>query len=280
MPLLSIVIIAIVQGITEFLPISSSGHLLLAHWALQGAEAQNNYAQNHLFDIAVHVGTLLAVLLYFRKDVLNLIDGALVALSRNNKAKQVTENRHLFFMVILASIPVIIAGFVLQLWQPSFLNWLTLIAITNIVFGLLLYWTDQKGTQTKNVSQLSLGQAFLIGVAQIFALAPGTSRSGVTMTAGLFFQLTRAEAARFSLLLAIIAISGAGALGTIDLVQSGDFQLGLDIALAAFLSFLTAYIAIFAMMKWLERATFTPFVIYRIAFGIILLILIQQGALA
>lgn len=280
MPLLSIVIIAIVQGITEFLPISSSGHLLLAHWALQGAEAQNNYAQNHLFDIAVHVGTLLAVLLYFRKDVLNLIDGALVALSRNNKAKQVTENRHLFFMVILASIPVIIAGFVLQLWQPSFLNWLTLIAITNIVFGLLLYWADQKGTQTKNVSQLSLGQAFLIGVAQIFALAPGTSRSGVTMTAGLFFQLTRAEAARFSLLLAIIAISGAGALGTIDLVQSGDFQLGLDIALAAFLSFLTAYIAIFAMMKWLERATFTPFVIYRIAFGIILLILIQQGALA
>ena len=115
---------------------------------MQGAEAQNNYAQNHLFDIAVHVGTLLAVLLYFRKDVLNLIDGALVALSRNNKAKQVTENRHLFFMVILASIPVIIAGFVLQLWQPSFLNWLTLIAITNIVFGLLLYWADQKGTQT------------------------------------------------------------------------------------------------------------------------------------
>ena len=100
------------------------------------------------------------------------------------------------------------------------------------------------------------------------------------MTAGLFFQLTRAEAARFSLLLAIIAIAGAGTLGALDLMQSGDFQLGLDIALAAFLSFLTAYAAIFAMMKWLERATFTPFVIYRIAFGIILLILIQQGVFA
>tara|TARA_Y100000034_G_scaffold132391_1_gene195250 strand:+ start:206 stop:1048 length:843 start_codon:yes stop_codon:yes gene_type:complete len=280
MPFLSIVIIAIVQGITEFLPISSSGHLLLTHWALQGAEAQNNYAQNHLFDIAVHVGTLLAVLLYFRKDVLSLIQGALATVLRTNRKTDASESRHLFLMVILASLPVILAGLALQLWQPAFLNWLTLIAITNIVFGLLLYWADQKGTQTKSVSELTLGQAFLIGVAQIFALAPGTSRSGVTMTAGLFFQLTRAEAARFSLLLAIIAIAGAGTLGALDLMQSGDFQLGLDIALAAFLSFLTAYAAIFAMMKWLERATFTPFVIYRIAFGIILLILIQQGVFA
>ncbi len=271
---LPIIILALVQGITEFLPISSSGHLVLMHWLLEGNEASNNYTQNHLMDIAVHVGTLFAVLLYFREDVAKLFMGFFGFFSKGKD-----KNKKLTSSVIVASIPVILAGALLHNFQPDFMNSLMVIAIANIVFAVLLYISDRVKVASRTSETLSLKEALFIGVMQSLALIPGTSRSGVTMTAGRFLGLSRAEAARFSLLLAIIAIGGAGTLGIYDVAQGGDATFGMEVALAAFIAFIAAYIAIILMMRWLEKATFTPFVLYRILFGIILIALIQTGTL-
>lgn len=273
MLLLPIFILALVQGITEFLPISSSGHLVLTHWALQGSEAATNYEQNHLMDIAVHVGTLLAVLLYFRTDVCKLIEGSLGLL---HKKKTDTKGR-LAGLIIIASLPVIAVGAALHYLQPGFMNSLTVIAVANIVFALLLYISDRTETKIRTAEMLGVKEALFIGCMQVLALIPGTSRSGVTMTAARFLGLSRAEAARFSLLLAIIAIGGAGVLGIYDVIGTGNAQFGMGVLFAALISFIAAYIAITIMMRWLEKASFTPFVIYRLIFGVALIVLIQAG---
>ncbi len=274
MLLFPIIILALVQGITEFLPISSSGHLILTHWLLDGDGASENYAQNHLMDIAVHIGTLCAVLLYFRKDVVKLFEGFFGFFTKGK-----TEKTKLTSAVIVASIPVIFAGIILHKLQPDFMNSLMVIAIANIVFAILLYVSDKVKVEAKTSEDIGFKEALFIGVMQALALIPGTSRSGVTMTAGRFLGLSRGEAARFSLLLAMVAIGGAGTLGVYDVIQGEDAKFGMEVAIAAIISFITAYIAIILMMKWLERATFTPFVIYRILFGIALIILIQTGML-
>ena len=271
MILLHLIILAIVQGITEFLPISSSGHLVLAHWMMQGADAAGNYAENHLMDIAVHIGTLGAVILYFRADFKKLVKGGLDIL-RFRK----TTDRSMAMMVLISSVPVIIIGFFLSLWPLDIMNSLYVIAIANIFFGLLLWLADRKPT-TEVVETLTFKQALFIGLAQAVALIPGTSRSGITMTAARMINFKREEAARYSLMLAMVAISGAGILGSLKLWDTGDFQLGEDLLIAAALAFITAYVAILVMMKWLGKATFTPFVIYRVLFGLVLLGLLYSG---
>lgn len=274
MLLFPIIILALVQGITEFLPISSSGHLILTHWLLDGDGASENYSQNHLMDIAVHIGTLCAVLLYFRKDVVKLFEGFFGFFTKGK-----TEKTKLTSAVIVASIPVIFAGIILHKLQPDFMNSLMVIAVANIVFAILLYVSDKVKVEAKTSEDVGFKEALFIGIMQALALIPGTSRSGVTMTAGRFLGLSRGEAARFSLLLAMVAIGGAGILGVYDVIQGEDAKFGMEVALATIISFITAYIAIILMMKWLEKATFTPFVIYRILFGIALIILIQTGML-
>ena len=269
MPLYHILLLALIQGLTEFLPVSSSGHLVLTH-ALLGNGAQDLcWKTNRLMDVAVHVGTLLAVLLYFRKDLFNMLGGIF---NKNSSGFKMATH------LIIASLPVIIAGFMLHKMEPSFLCMIEVMAWTTLIFGIVL-WAADRFENTKTLDKMGLPQALIIGISQTLALIPGVSRSGITMTSARFLGFTRVEAARFSLLLSIVAISGAGALSGLDLFQTGDLKLGSDVLIAIFLSFATGWISIALMMKWLSRATFTPFAIYRIILGIALLSMLYGGVI-
>ena len=272
MPLLHIVILALVQGLSEFLPISSSGHLILVHVALghRGAE------MNLILDIAVHVGTLFAVLLYFRKDVMAMLCGC-VCTAQGKGADH--KGRNMLVYVLVASLPVIIIGFILHSMMPDMWRSVTVTAWCTLIFGVVLWVADKKGSQTRTVEDMGFKDALIVGAAQVLALIPGVSRSGITMTAARFLGVSRTESARFSMLLAMVAISGAGALGSLSLLESGDLALGLDVLFAIVFSFLSALVALHLMMRWLEKASFTPFVIYRIALGVLLLGLIYGGVI-
>ncbi len=267
MPLLHIIILALIQGITEFLPISSSGHLVLAHAALDG-NANQEWDKHILMDVAVHVGTLLSVLLYFRKDVIMMISG-FFALFKKGGVNH--SGNALTLKILIGSIPVIIAGFALNAIEPSWLLAVEIVTWTTLIFGIALWVADKKEQSEKTLDELSFRHAFIIGISQCLALIPGTSRSGITMTAGRFLGYNRTECAHYSLLLGIIAISGAGALGGLELLNDPNLHLGQDIIIAAALAFISGYIAIMLMMKWLKRASFTPFAIYRVILGLALL---------
>ena len=269
MPFYHILILALIQGISEFLPISSSGHLVLTHEALGHGGQDLCWRANRMLDVAVHVGTLLSVLVYFRKDLFGMLCGII---------KPKSEGFSLGRNVLIASIPVIIAGFILQKFQPSFLCLLEIMAWMTLLFGIIL-WIADRFENKKMLDSMNGTQAFLIGLSQALALIPGVSRSGITMTSARFLGFSRVEAARFSLLLSIIAISGAGLLNGIDLVKTENISLGADIISAVLLSFLSGWIAISLMMKWLSKASFKPFAIYRIILGIILLGFIYSGGL-
>jgi len=255
-PFYQLIVLAIVQGITEFLPISSSGHLVitskLAGWPDQGLT----------IDIAVHAGTLVAVLVYFRSDIWQVIAGGARLLTG-----RMTPGGRLALLLIVGTLPLVAAGFLLKPYVSSLLRNTELIAWTTIGFGLLLGLIDRVSMTLRRTEHLGFGNAVFIGVAQILALLPGTSRSGITITAGRLLGMERREAARFSMLLSIPAILGAATLAGRDLYLSHDIALGYDSAIAAGLSFVTALIAISAMMRWLQRASYWPFVAYRILLG-------------
>jgi len=259
---LNLLVLAVVQGITEFLPISSSAHLILVPqlfgWADQGLA----------IDIAVHVGTLLAVMAYFHAEVWRLIVGGL-----NLVTGRADGDTRLLLQIVVATIPVVLLGFILKgLIADEFRSPL-LIAATTIGFGVLLFVADRKGDAAdRTLTGMTYRDALLIGLFQALALVPGVSRSGITMTAALFLAFSRTEAARFSLLLSIPTIIAAGLLGAIDLWQSGDATLQADAVYAAVLAFAAALLAIWAMMAWLKRFSFTPFVVYRLVLGALLLL--------
>ena len=256
MSLVEILVLAAVQGITEFLPISSSAHLILLPalfgWTDQGVT----------FDIAVHVGTLAAVVVYFRGDVTMLAFGAvdLVRLRWTTAAR-------LTLWVGVASVPIVIAGLAVHASDPGWMRSVEVIAWATIGFGILLYLADRFAPEDRPLARAGWRTAIVVGLAQVLALIPGTSRSGITMTAARALGLRRDEAARFSLLLSIPTILGAGVLAARDLAQSGDIALGRDALLGAVLSFAFALAAIAGLMAWLRRAGFAPFVLYRLALG-------------
>lgn len=264
MTLLQIIVLALVQGITEFLPISSSGHLimvpLLTDWPDQGL----------IMDVGVHVGTLGAVMLYFRRDVGQMI----LAFWHMVTARKDYDipSRRLMLALILSTIPVVIIGAVVAKmgWNDD-MRTLEVIGWASVIFGLLLYAMDIKCAAIKQLTNLKYGQALLIGFAQVLALIPGTSRSGITMTAARGLGFTRPEAARFSMLMSIPTIMAAGLLEGLELAESGNITLGANIYLGAGLSFIAALCAIALLMKWLERSSMTPFVIYRVLLGLGLL---------
>ena len=257
-----IILLALIQGITEFLPISSSGHLVLAH------EIIGKTQHDLTIDVAVHVGTLFAVFVYFKKDITKM----LCSLKSGG-------DKNLVFAIIIGSLPVIAAGYIIHLTGPEWTRSLYLTAWCTLIFGIVLWIADKYSKTEKKIESISLKQAFIIGLAQVLALIPGTSRSGITMTAARGLGFTRTESARFSLLLAMVAISGAGTLGTIDIIQQGNISLGIDVFIAAIMAFLSGLLAITLMMKWLEKASFAPFIIYRIILGIVLLFLLYSGSL-
>ena len=222
--------------------------------------------QGLLIDVAVHVGTLGAVMLYFWRDVGTMLFGlgGLVTGRWDPGAK-------LAVMVVIGTLPVVVAGFTLNSYLPQGLRSIEVIGWATLGFGILLYAADRFGGVTRHLENLHVPDAVIIGFSQILALIPGTSRSGITMTAARMLGFDRSEAARFSLLLSIPTILGAGLLKGLELHQTGNAQLTSDALTAAGLALLSAMVAIWAMMAWLRRATFTPFVVYRIVLGILLL---------
>ena len=254
--LTQIVVLALVQGITEFLPISSSGHLALVPslvcWPDQGL----------LIDVAVHVGTLGAVTAYLWRDVWSILTG----LARPRAGLDDSGVR-LFFHLAVATVPVVIAGYLMHKYIGDGLRSMEVIAWATLGFGVVLYAADRTGLTVRRIDHMSWGVALAIGMTQILALIPGASRSGVTMTAARMLGYERREAARFSMLLSIPTIVAAGTLVGIEIVQSGDARLQADAAITAALAFVSALVTIFLMMGWLRRASFTPFVVYRIFLG-------------
>lgn len=261
MSLEQIIVLAIIQGISEFLPISSSGHLILipafTGWPDQGLE----------IDIMVHVGSLFAIIAYFRRDVARLIAGAADALRW-----RFTDNARLAVMIALATIPAVLfaillkkTGFLSQVRGAEIVGW------NAILFGILLYASDRFGSHIRTMADMRLGRAMIIGVAQAMALIPGTSRSGITMTAARAMGFERSESARFSFLLGIPAIAGAGLLTGLEFIESGN-GLPPGALLAAGFSFLASLAAIAFLMAMVKRMSFLPFVLYRLALGIVLLV--------
>lgn len=256
MTLFQILILAIVQGLTEFLPISSSGHLVVTSQVVGWPD------QGLIIDIAVHVGTLVAVSLYFWRDSLRLVGGTLRLLTFRRG-----PDTRLAAKLIVATLPVVAAGyFGRNVLIPLFRN-VEVIAWATVAFAVLLWIADRVGMTIRRIEHLGYFGALAIGVAQVLALIPGTSRSGITMTAARFLGMERVEAARFSLLMSIPTIAGAGTLAGYELWQSGDVRLGYDAAVAAGLAFVAGLVSIAAMMRWLHVSGFTPFVLYRLALG-------------
>lgn len=262
---LQILLLAIVQGLTEFLPISSSGHLILAP-TLFGFDDQGL-----AFDVAVHLGSLLAVLGYFRRDIIRIATGWLRALVPSGPASQ--ESR-LGWAIIIGTIPVVIAGLAFKSIVESEVRAPWIIAATTIVFGLLLGGVDLIAKRQRDIERLTLKDALIIGLSQVLALIPGTSRSGITMTTGLWLGLTREAASRFSFLLSIPTILASSTLVTLDLLQQEAAVDWASLATAVVLSGLAAYVAIHLFLRFIERIGMWPFVLYRLALGSVILWLI------
>jgi len=260
--LLHLIILAAVQGISEFLPVSSSGHLVLlphlAGWRDQGLN----------IDIAVHVGTLGAVLVYFHRDIWRILRGFLGGMKRERKA-----GRALGFNLLVSVPPVIIAGGLMAYFAPEIFRSPLIVAWTMLGFGILLWLADHVGMTVRRIEHMTYGSAFIIGIAQMLALLPGTSRSGITITAARFLGFERSAAARFSMLMSIPVIFAAGAVAGRDLVEKGEPIVTGDAGIAAAIAFLTALVSIAILMVMLKRASFAPFVIYRVLLGISLLVL-------
>jgi undecaprenyl-diphosphatase len=263
LPILHIFVLALVQGITEFFPVSSSGHLilvpLLTGWQDQGI----------VIDVSLHVGTLLAVLVYFYKDALAMAVGVVSLLLGRS-----TEGARLALKVLIATVPAVITGVALHNVGTAMLRNMELVAWMLILFGILMGVADRYCMAVRKVSHLGIPDAVVIGIAQAVALIPGVSRSGITMTAGRALGMERSEAARFSLLLAIPTIIGAAAFEGLTLARSGDLRLGADAGVAVLLAFMIALVAIAVLMRWVRRATLLPFVLYRLALGAGLLALV------
>lgn len=258
---IQIAFLALIQGLTEFLPISSSGHLILMPqlfgWQDQGLA----------FDVAVHVGTLAAVVIYFRNDIWLMTRDW----SNSIVTRQPTSNSRLAWWVIFATIPAVAFGLFLNNDLEDTLRNPLIIAATTIGFGVLLWWSDIKGQKVRDEYSLSFKDIMIIGFAQAIALIPGTSRSGITITAALMIGLTPQAAARFSFLLSIPIILGAGLLKLKDLIESTNPVQWDALIGGAVLSFISAYIVIALFLKWINKIGMAPFALYRFALGALLI---------
>ena len=264
MTLIQLVVLAIIQGITEFLPISSSAHLILAPIAVDGWTDQGP-----LIDIAAHVGSLVAVLLYFRSETAMLTRGGLDMLRFKP-----SDDRKLFLFIAAATIPTLALAAVFVLFDISdALRSPVVIGWTSIIFGALLWLADRSKGAREGLENITWRDAISIGLAQMVALVPGVSRSGITMTMARFLGIGRTEAARFSMLLAIPTILALGFFAAIKIAQEGAGATMSAAAIVAMLSFVCAYAAIAVLMRLTRSISFTPFVIYRLIFGVLLLAL-------
>ena len=268
MDILQLILLAIIQGLTEFLPVSSSAHLILPAqvlgWEDQGA----------MIDLMAHFGSLFAVLAYFRKDVAGMISGFFDLLRR-----RLNTNSVLALNLILATPPVLLLGAALEFGGLSdAMRDPLIIAIAFMFFGVVLWIADIRGSQSKTTEDLTWKGAIGMGLAQALALIPGTSRSGITMTAALGMGLTRSEAARFSMLMSLPVIGAGGMFAMLKLASEGSGSANLTAGLiVAALSFIAAYATIAVFMKYVPKIGMFPFMVYRLLLGAVLLAWIFMG---
>lgn len=262
MELIQIIVLSLLQGFTEFLPISSSAHLILPSQVLGWDD------QGLAFDVATHIGTLAAVILYFRRDILTITQGWFTTGFSGNS----NEHARLGWAIIIATIPAGLVGVIFGDWIEAHLRSAAVIAYSTIGFGILLLVADRTAKEQKEMLHMTLMVALIIGLFQALALIPGTSRSGITMTAALLLGFHRNTAARFSFLISIPLILAAGLLKTKDLVEQAATVDWATIGLAALLSAVSAYVCIYFFLSLINRIGMTPFVVYRLLLGAILLI--------
>lgn len=262
MDIVQIIILALVQGLTEFLPISSSAHLILVPYLTDWPD------QGLAFDVAVHVGTLSAVVLYFRKEINSMLFAWFASFKGNH-----SEDSKLAWGVLIGTIPVGLAGLIFKDVISEHLRTPLVIAATTIIFGLLLWYADWSARRQRDEHSMSWKDIIVIGCAQAIALIPGTSRSGITITAGLMLGLTAPAAARFSFLLSIPVIVLAGGVETLDYLKVASINDMNDLIIGAIISAISAYLCIHLFLKLLESIGMSPFVIYRLLLGSVLLAL-------
>lgn len=261
-----LVLQSIVQGVTEFLPVSSSGHLVLiwsaASWVGIGEEVTQ--AEMLTLNVALHVGTLAAVVIYFWRMVLSVARGGIDTLLMRE-----TYDRRLFLFVVIASVPLMAAGLAVATFVPD--AWLLnplVVATATLVFGLVLLFADIGFASTRTAKDITFVDALVFGALQCLALIPGTSRSGITMTAGRLLSINRTDAARLSMVLSIPAIIAAGGYETYSTVSDGNWDLSRLALLGAGLAFLSAMAAIWLFMRFIRVSDLLPFVIYRVVLAL------------
>jgi len=259
MEIIQIFFLSIIQGFTEFLPISSSAHLILVPKFLGWDD------QGLAFDVALHVGTLIAVLYYFKFEIITIVKDFLESIKVREKVGEST----LGWAVLIGTIPVGLAGLSFNDFISDNLRSPYVIASTTIIFGLALFFSDRK-VGKKSERDITIRIAILIGIAQAIALIPGTSRSGITITAALFLGFSRVASARFSFLLSIPVIVLAGGFETIKLIKSETVVVWSELFLGVGLSALSAYACIYLFLKLISKSSMLPFVIYRLVLGIFL----------
>ncbi len=269
------VVLGVVQGLTEFLPISSSAHLRLV------GEAFGWDDPGAAFTAITQIGTEAAVLLYFRHDIGRIIGAWVSSLFRSERRGD--PDARMGWLIIVGSIPIVVLGLVFQDQIETTLRDLRIVATALIVFSLILYWADRVGAKKRELGDLTVPHGIIYGLAQAMALIPGVSRSGGTITAGLFLGYTRSAAARYSFLLAIPAVLGSGFFQAYEAL-TGDVE-GAGVAwgptiLATVLAFGVGLAVIAWLLRYLAHGSFVPFVVYRIALGVLVLVLVQTGVFA
>ena len=274
MSILEAILLGIVQGLTEFLPISSSGHLILVPWAQDYTFLQENEAFNRTFDVALHVGTMVAVIVYFRRELARMIRGGIRSLRRRSIE---TSDERLAWVVIVGTIPAVIVGGLGEDYIDRHLAEPWLIAIMLIVFGLVLAHADRR-PQSRKMESVSVREGFLIGVAQAVALIPGTSRSGITISAGRYLGLDRDAAARVGFLLLVPAVTGAALFKGYQALEEGlpDGVVG-PMIVGTIAAAISGYAAIAGLLALVRRRSYDGFVVYRLLLGIAVLAVIAAG---
>ena len=267
MDLIELVVLALIQGLTEFLPISSSAHLILPSQLLGWAD------QGLTFDVAVHFGTLIAVVVYYRQYVMGMAKDVIRQPVMQVGQYEQNLNLRLLQQVMLATIPVMLVGFFFKDWIELHFRNLWVIAFTTIVFGVLLGLADYRGRKSVDISKLTFKVALIVGIAQVLALIPGTSRSGITITAALLLGMRSEDSAHFSFLLSIPTISAATILQVVALVQQPEMFVLSDLIMAGIISGVSAYLTIALFIQLLGRVGMLPFVVYRLILGSCLLLL-------
>ena len=249
--MVEILILSLVQGITEFIPVSSSSHLIII------SEHLNFDNQNLTIDLSLHIGSFIAVLVYFKEDIINFI-----------------KNKELFFKIILASFPTMIVGFILVKFQLiHYLRNPEIIAWTTIIFGLLLFFSDKSKITNNLKTNFNLKSALFIGLLQVFSLVPGVSRSGITISAARFLKFERVDSVKISFLLSIPTLAAVSLYNSINLYQGDNLDFSLLNLLAIILSFIISYLTIKYFIKYTRNFNFNIFVFYKIAIGLIILYL-------